>query len=153
MPSERSVIGISTMEDALEASVAPTTTLTRLVSAFAVTALLLAAVGIFGVLSYVVSLRRREIGIRLAVGADGARVGRMLIGETLRIVLVSLLIGLAGAQLLGRLLAGQLFGVSPLDPVTLLGVSALIVATTLVATLVPVVRAARTDPVTILRVE
>jgi putative ABC transport system permease protein len=150
---ELPVMGFSTMDDALTNSAVLTATLTRLLSAFAATALLLAAVGIFGVLSYVVSLRRREIGIRLAVGADGARVGRLLIGETFRIVLASLFLGLVGAQLLGRLLQGQLFGVTPLDPITLLGVSVMVVATTFIATLVPVLRAARIDPMAVLRVE
>jgi predicted permease len=147
------VMGFSTMEEALTASVASTTTLTRLLSAFAATALLLAAVGIFGVLSYVVSLRRREIGIRLAVGADAGRISRMLLGETFRIVVVSLVLGLVGAQALSSLIRGQLFEVTPLDPITLLGVVVMIVAATFVATLVPARRARRTDPVEVLRIE
>ncbi len=147
------VVGFRTMEDALAASVASTTALTRLLSAFAAAALLLAAVGIFGVLSYVISLRRREIGIRLAVGADRNRIERMLLGETFRIVVVSLLIGLAGAQILGRLLSEQLFEVTPLDPLTLVSVAVIITTTALVATLVPAGRAARTDPMQVLRIE
>ncbi len=150
---ELPVMGFSTMEQALTNSVILTATLTRLLSAFAAVALLLAAVGIFGVLSYVVSLRRREIGIRLAVGADAGRISRMLLGETFRIVIVSLVLGLAGAQVLGSLLQGQLFGVTPLDPITLLGVAVMIVVTTVVATLVPARRARRTDPVEVLRIE
>jgi len=150
---ELPVMGFSTMEEALATSVASTTTLTRLLSAFAATALLLAAVGIFGVLSYIVSLRRREIGIRLAVGADAGRISRMLLGETFRIVIVSLVLGLIGAQLLSFLLTAQLFRVTPLDPITLIGVAVMIVAATLVATLVPARRARRTDPVEVLRIE
>jgi putative ABC transport system permease protein len=118
---------------------------------FGVVALLLATLGIYGLISYSVAQRRREIGVRIAMGATGAEVRRFVLSDGLRLTGLGLAIGIALALLLGRLIASQLYGVAPHDPVTLSGVLALFGAVAVVASLVPAGRAARTNPLDVLR--
>jgi putative ABC transport system permease protein len=120
---------------------------------FAAIALLLAAVGVFGVMSYLVSLRTGEIGIRTALGATSGDNVRMIVGNGLRTIAVGLLIGMAGAFLLGRLLRGLLFGVAASDPATLAVTVAVLASVGLLACYVAARRAARLDPLTCLRHE
>ena len=127
--------------------------LMQLFAAFAGFALLLAAIGTYGVLSYVVTERRREIGIRMALGAERGRVLRNVMGHGLKMTCVGLAAGLAAALLLTRLMETLLFGVRPSDPATLAGVAALITAVAAAASLVPAVRATRVDPMVALRDE
>jgi predicted permease len=119
---------------------------TTLLTLFAGVALALAVVGIFGVMSYVVTQRAREISIRMALGADGSRVVGMVVGGALKIAAAGMLIGFAGAWAFGRVLQNQLFGVRLLDPLTLVGVLVLLGGSAAVASFLPARRAARLDP-------
>ena len=124
-----------------------------LLGAFAAVALALATVGIYGVMSYGVSQRTREIGIRIALGATPRGVVRQVVGGGMRPALVGAAVGLAGAFLLTRLMAGLLYGVAATDAVTYVSVTLLLLAVALLAGALPARRAARTDPVTALRAE
>jgi len=124
-----------------------------LLAAYALTALLLAAVGIHGLVAFAVAQRTREFGVRMALGAQTSQVLRMVLGQGLRIGLASLGLGALGGMALGRLLSHQLFGIGPSDPVSLAFSGALLLAVTLLATLVPALRAARIQPVMALRSE
>jgi ABC-type antimicrobial peptide transport system permease subunit len=124
-----------------------------LLALFAGTALLLGAVGIHGVLSYEVARRRREIGIRLALGAQPTGILRLVVGQSAVLTAIALLVGAAGAFALTRFLRTLVFGVSAYDPATLAAVAALMSAVAILATLMPAWRAARTDPALALRSE
>jgi putative ABC transport system permease protein len=122
-----------------------------LMGAFAAVALSLAAIGLYGVLWYVVSRRTQEIGLRIALGADTAAVTRMVVGQALLPTGIGLACGLLGAYWLTSFLRAQLFGVSPRDPVTMIAVAAVLVATAALAACIPARRAAMLDPVAALR--
>jgi putative ABC transport system permease protein len=124
-----------------------------LLSVFAAFSVLLAAIGIYGVLAHVVSQRTREIGLRLALGAARGRVLRMVVGQALALAAAGLALGLAGAVGLSGLLRGLLFGVEPADLPTYLTAGVGLAAVALVASVVPAVRAARVDPIAALRSE
>jgi putative ABC transport system permease protein len=124
-----------------------------LVSFFALTALLLATAGVFGVMAYAVSRRTREIGVRMALGAAPRDVRRMVVGQGLRTILAGVAGGVAGAFALSRTVASLLFGVTPTDPLTFAGVSLLLVGVGLLACYVPARRATCVDPVRALRHE
>ena len=111
----------------------------------------LGSVGIYGALSYIVSQRTTEIGIRTALGATPERVRRMVLSQGIRLAGVGVLVGLVAAAALGRLLVTQLYGVSPVDPVTIAGAAAIFVAVAMLASLLPAARAARTAPAEALR--
>ena len=120
---------------------------------FAAAALLLAAIGLYGVISYNVTRRTREIGIRTALGAERTRILALVMGQAVRLVSIALLAGFLAAAVLGRLVSSQLFQVSPADPETF-AISALVLAAAAVlATFIPAWRAARVDPITALRNE
>ncbi|MGD2069997.1 MAG: FtsX-like permease family protein, partial [Gemmatimonadota bacterium] len=121
--------------------------------AFAAVSLLLAAVGVYGVVSYTVARRTREMGIRLAVGASPARLRGRVQGEALSVVAVGLVVGLLASSALGAALESVLFEVSPLDPWTRFGAAAVLLATAAVASWLPARRSTRVDPVTVLRGE
>jgi ABC-type antimicrobial peptide transport system permease subunit len=125
----------------------------HLFGGFAGLALLLAAIGTYGVLSYLVTQRRREIGIRMALGAERAVVLRTILGHGLKLTCVGLIAGLIAALLLTRLIETLLFEVRPNDPATLTGVAVLITAVAAAASLVPALRATRVDPMVALREE
>lgn len=124
-----------------------------LIGAFGLLALVLAAVGIYGVIAYGVRRRTREIGLRMALGADDHAVIRLVVGQGLRLTLAGLALGLVAALLLTRLIRGLLFGVSPTDPVALAGVTLGLAVVATVASWLPARRAARVDPMTVLREE
>jgi putative ABC transport system permease protein len=136
-------------EDAL----APTRFLLSLLGAFAGLALLLAGIGIYGVLSYAVAQRTQEIGIRVALGARGAQVVRLVVGQAMALVLAAIALGLLGAALLSRLMQGLLFEVRPVDPVTFAAAASALAAVGLVACWLPARRATRVDPVKALAYE
>ncbi len=147
------VTGVETMTDALSASVAQPRFRTLLLSLFAVVALVLAAAGIFGVISYSVSSRRHEIGIRMALGASSRNVLRLILGESAKLVLAGLAFGIVAALLLGRFLSSLLFGVRAADPLTFAGVAILLGLVALAASYLPTRRAMRVDPMVALRHE
>jgi ABC-type antimicrobial peptide transport system permease subunit len=121
--------------------------------AFAAFALLLSAMGLYAVIAYAVAQRGREIGIRLALGAAPRRIFRMVLGDGLRQMLLGLTVGLAGAVAAGRVLASRLFHLGAADPFTLAAVVGLLVAVGLLACCVPARRAARLDPMVVMRTE
>jgi putative ABC transport system permease protein len=134
-------------------AVAPARWSTTLLGTFALVALLMAALGVFGVLSFLVSQRTRELGIRIALGAAPAAVRRMVVGQGLALVGAGLAIGLAGSAALSRLMTSLLFGVSPTDPITYGGVVLVLLGIAVVASYLPARRATRIDPIIALRAE
>lgn len=124
-----------------------------LLSAFAGSALLLAVIGIYGVMSYVVTLRTQEMGVRVALGAKPGDIARLVLGQGARLVVTGLVLGLIGAALLTRLLSTMLFGITPTDPVTYAMVAGVLALTAVAACQIPVWRATRVDPLTALRSE
>jgi putative ABC transport system permease protein len=144
---------IKPMERVLAESVDPPRFVMLLMIAFAALALTLAAVGIYGILTFVVSHRRREIGIRLALGAEPRAMLRMIVRQGAQLALAGCAIGVVGSFVAGRALAGFLFSVEPWDPATLAGVVVVVLGVAMVACLVPGRRAASEDPASALRVE
>ncbi|MGH9442063.1 MAG: ABC transporter permease [Thermoanaerobaculia bacterium] len=147
------IVGMTTMDDVVSRSVARPRFYAFLLLAFATGAVALAAVGVYGVLSFSVSRRTREIGVRIAVGAARRDVLLMVLGNAARLSLFGLAAGTAAAIFLTRLLSGILFDVKPFDPATYAAVSALLFGVALVAALVPALRASSVDPMTALRDE
>jgi putative ABC transport system permease protein len=126
---------------------------TFLIGAFAGIALLLAGFGLFSVMAYTVAQRRREIGIRMALGAQAREVRAMVVGQALRMGAVGLIVGIAGAIAATRVLQALLYGVTPTDPATFAGVSVVLLAVMLLAAHIPARRATRIDPLAALRTE
>jgi putative ABC transport system permease protein len=124
---------------------------TTLLTAFAASALLLACLGVYGTLSYVVGLRRREVGLRLALGAGRMSILRRFVWEGVRVAAVAAAAGIVLALVMSRLVAGMLFGVTPSDPETLGAVVATVLVVAAIASLVPAARAARLEPMRVLR--
>jgi putative ABC transport system permease protein len=124
-----------------------------LLSVFAGIALLLAAIGIYGMLSYSVQQRSQEIGIRMALGGRAADILRMIVGEGMKLAGVGIVIGVAGALGLSRLVTALLFGVKPYDPWTFVSVVAVLALVALAACWIPAQRATRVDPLLALRHE
>ena len=147
------VFGVTTMDDVLAASVAQRRFSMSLLGAFAILALLMAAIGLYGVLSYSVSQRMHEMGLRMALGANPRDLLRLVVGQGIRVALAGVAAGLLASFAATRLLAGMLFGVSPLDLLTFVGVAAVLLAAALVASFVPARRATRVDPMVALRYE
>jgi len=144
---------MTTMDELITASVAAPKFRTVLVTTFAIVGLLLAAIGIYGVMAYAVSERTHELGVRIALGADRRDVVRLVIGEALLQAAAGVAAGLAGAFATTRLIQSLLFGVTTTDTGTFAAISALLVVTALVASYVPARRAMRVDPMIALRYE
>ena len=136
-----------TMEQHLGIRLLPTQLIAFLLSAFAVLALVLASIGLYGVVSYAVARRTREVGIRMAIGADRGHVMRLLAGGGLRLVVVGTLVGGAVAFGATRLVAGLLFGVEAFDPLTFVAAPVVLGMTALGAVLIPALHASRIDPI------
>jgi len=150
---ELPVRDVQTMQTIVADSLANERFNMQLLAAFAAIALLLAAIGIYSLLSYAVRRRTREIGIRTALGAGLADVIRMVVLEGLKPAAAGIILGIAGALAITRLLAGLVHGVSPSDPATFVSVAALLIVISVLASLIPAYRAARVDPTRALREE
>jgi putative ABC transport system permease protein len=151
--SQQPVVAVRTMEETLDRTVEDRTQQMTLLGAFAALALLLASIGIYGVLSYAVTQRRREIGVRMALGATSRTVVGMVVGRGLVLTGAGLAIGLAAAAAGTRAMKTMLYGVDAIDPVTFAGVAGLLCMVAVLACWVPALRAARVDPIVVLRDE
>jgi ABC-type antimicrobial peptide transport system permease subunit len=149
----QAIYNVRTMDEVVGSSVAPRRTNTILISAFAVLALLLSAVGIYAVVSYSVSQRTREFGIRAALGATGGELVRLVTGEMAWVTAIGLAAGIAGAWALSRVLTSMIYGVSVHDPWTFIVAPLVLVVPVVVAALVPARRAARVNPVEVMRAD
>lgn len=145
------VIQLRSMETVFGASVSRQRFLSLLLSIFAGVALLLAAIGTYGVLSYLVTERQREIGIRVALGASAAGILKLVLRQGMTIAAIGLVLGVAGAFGLSRVTRSLLFGVSPTDPATYAVVGVSIIGVALLACLIPANRAMRVDPLVAIR--
>ena len=145
--------GWGTMEDAVARQTARDRFFLLLMGLFAAIAVILGTVGIYGVMSYTVTQRTREIGIRMALGAESNRMAGSMVWQSLVLTGIGVGIGLLGAVAGGRVLQSMLFNVTPRDPTTLLSVAGLFVLVGAASAVAPAVRAARMDPVGVLRTE
>jgi putative ABC transport system permease protein len=149
----RSVYNISPLTAHLSDAFAENRLRTVLLTFFALTAISLACVGLYGTLSYLVNIRQREVGLRLALGALRAQIVRQILAQGMRVSLAGCVAGFALAGAFTKVLAGLLFGVSPWDVITMTGVIALVMVVSIAASLLPAVRAARVEPMQVLREE
>jgi predicted lysophospholipase L1 biosynthesis ABC-type transport system permease subunit len=143
--------GVRTMEDVTASALAQPRFVTLLLAVFAAIALTLAAIGIYGTISLLVSERAHEMGIRLALGADRPTILKLVLGQGLLLTAIGLSAGLAGAVLLTRTLSNLVYGVGTLDPLTFAAVPAILSAVALLASVIPARRAASLDPIATLR--
>jgi hypothetical protein len=149
----RPVFAIRPMQDIVQASIDGTRFTMLVLTGFAIASLVLAGVGLYGTLAYLTSQRTQEFGVRLALGASAASILRLVLGEGGVLAGLGTALGLAGAMAVTRTLRGLLYGVTPLDGVTIASVVALLGAVALAAVGVPAWRASRVDPTTALRAE
>ena len=150
---DQTVADINTMDHIVAAAVARQRFSMVLLGVFAALALLLASVGIYGVMSYSVAQRTREIGIRMALGARRADVLQMTVRQGLKLVGAGMILGLGAAFLLTRVMATLLYGISATDPMTFIGISVVLLAVAILASYVPALRATKVDPITALRAQ
>jgi predicted permease len=151
--SQQVVYGVETMDEVIARSLAARRFAMILLGVFAAVALILACVGIYGVISYLVGQRTHEIGVRIALGAQRSDVLRLVLGQGAKMALIGVGIGVVVALALTRLMANQLFGVSAHDPLTFAGVAAVLILVALAACYIPARRAMRVDPIVALRYE
>ena len=144
---------VMSLEQALAESIAPRRLNLVLLSTFAVAALFLAMIGIYGVMAYTVNERVHEIGVRMALGAERIDVVRMVLRQGMRVTLAGMMAGLVAAMTLTRLMASLLYDVQPTDPLTFAGVTVALATTAVLASCIPALKAARVDPVIALRDE
>jgi putative ABC transport system permease protein len=145
------IYGVAPLEQRLGTYLAQRRFQTSLLAGFSIVALLMAAVGIYGLIQYSIATRTQEIGIRVAIGAQAGEIFRMILGEGLKLSLTGLLIGLLGALWLGQAGSSLLFGVTPTDPLTLIAVSLLLIAVAVAACCFPARRAMKIEPIVALR--
>ena len=150
---QQAVYNVRPMTDVIARALTPKRVNTILITTFSLVALLLAAVGVYGVIAYGVSRRTREIGIRIALGARRADVMRLVMREGVILAVAGVALGLAGAWALRRLIEGMLYGIQPEDPITFVLAAVVLMATAVFATLIPSRRATRVDPVRAIRAE
>ena len=151
--SELPVFGARTLDDVFDDSLSGRRFSMEILAGFALTALLLAGLGIYGVISFIVGQRTHKMGIRLALGAQRASILNMVLREGMRLALVGAAVGLVVALIASHWMAGQLYGVRPTDPLAYLAVAALLIVVALLACFVPACRAMRLNPLTALRHE
>jgi predicted permease len=147
------IYSVQTMNEVLSNSLAPRRLSMILLAGFAVLALAMSCVGIFGVTSYLISERTREIGVRMALGARRSDVLRLVVGQGARMVFLGVLVGVAASLALTRLMSNQLYGVSARDPLTFIGVAVVLLLVAVFACYIPARRATRIDPIIALRCE
>jgi len=153
MSSQQVIYGVETMDDIIANSLAARRFGMILLGVFAALALILACVGIYGVISYLVGQRTHEIGVRIALGAQRRDILRLVLGQGAKMALIGVAVGVVIALGLTRLMANQLFGISAHDPLTFAGIAILLTVVALVACYIPARRAMRTDPIVALRYE
>jgi len=153
MDKDQPVANIKTMENFFAASVAPRKFSVFLITVFAGIALVLSSIGIYSVISYSVSQRRNELGIRMALGAQARDILKLVMGQGFKLIALGILIGLAAALAATRLLASLLFQVSTKDPFIFIGISLILAFVALLASYIPARRATRVDPIRALRYE
>ena len=140
-----------TMREVMDLAVGPYRFSMRLLSMLGMVALVLAGIGIYGVIAHLVAERNREIGIRIALGGDQASVRRLVVRQGMMPAVIGLLVGMAGALALTQVMSSQMVGVSPRDPVTFGGVALVLLGVALAACWMPARRASRVDPMVALR--
>jgi ABC-type antimicrobial peptide transport system permease subunit len=145
--------GLRSLQTLVDRAVSPRKFVVMLLGGFAAFALMLALIGVYAVISYSVNQRQLEIGIRMALGASPGLVQRMVLGETMRMAVVGVALGLIGALALTRLAASLLFGVTPTDPLTFAAVVLILTGVAGLAGYVPAWRAARFEPMSALRTD
>jgi putative ABC transport system permease protein len=150
---QQPVYRVRAVDELLADSVAQPRFTALLLGGFAVLALVLAVVGVYGVMSYTVGQRAREIAVRMTLGARRSEVVRMIVGQAAVYVVAGVIIGLVGALAGTRLMTGLLFGVAATDPATLLAAATVVILTSLGASSIPAIRAAHTAPAAVLRPE
>lgn len=147
------LVKVRTMQENIATSVSDSHFRTVLLGIFAASALLLSLIGLYGLIAYSVAQRTSEIGVRMALGAQRNDILRMVVGQGIKLVLIGVAIGLAGALALSSLLTQFLYGVVPDDPATFIGVAVILTAVAALACWIPTVRATRVDPIVALRYE
>jgi putative ABC transport system permease protein len=150
---DQPISAVSNMDELLSKSVGQRRLSMMLLSLFSGIALVLASIGIYGVMSYSVTQRSRELGVRIALGADRGAVLRLVLRQGMKLALLGIGIGLGAALVLTRLIESQLYGVAATDPATFALMAAVLATTALLANLIPAVRAMRMDPAVVLREE
>ena len=151
--SEQPISDVRPMDDVLAGDTASRRAQLQVLGVFAAVAVLLGGVGIYGLLAYTVSQRSVEIGVRLALGADPSRVGRMIFADGMRLAMFGIVPGLAGAYAAARGMSALLFGIAPGDPATFATATAVTLLIALAGSLVPALRAVRVTPMSVLRAE
>lgn len=150
---DQPIYNVKSMTDVVNSSVARQRFTMLLMSCFAVVAVILAAIGLYGVMAYSVSLRTQEVGIRMALGSQRIDILKLIIGQGLRLTFIGIAIGLVGAFGLTRVFQSLLFGISATDPVTFIAIALLLVGVAVLASFIPARRAMRVDPMVALRYE
>jgi putative ABC transport system permease protein len=153
LDSEQPVSNIRSMEQAVTSSLSARRFTLTLLGIFAGAALALAIIGLYGVMAYTVAQRSHEIGIRMALGAERGHVMKLIVGQGLKLVLLGLVLGIAGALAMTRFLKTMLFGISPTDPMTFGSIAVMLTAVALLACWIPARRATKVDPLVALRHE
>jgi putative ABC transport system permease protein len=151
LDSSLPIAEVRTMEQQVRVSLLPARLAAWFFGGFGLLALVLTAVGIYGVMGYVVRLRRHELGIRMAIGAQRRDILRLVLNQGMTLVAIGLALGLGAAVFLGQSLSSMLYQMSGTDPVTFVAVALFLVLVSAVANLIPAIRASRTDPMDILR--
>jgi ABC-type antimicrobial peptide transport system permease subunit len=150
---EQPISDVRTMDDVLAGDTAPRRAQVQVLAVLASVAVLLAGVGIYGLLAYTVAQRSQEIGVRLALGAEPARVAHMIFADGLRLAVIGIVPGALGGYAAARGMSALLFGVTPSDPTTFAGAVGLVLLMTFAASVVPALRAVRVSPMSVLRSE